>query len=175
MQTRSLAGFAAAASALVILALAGSPLAAQEETASQSSEDAVGAVNELRDGFLATYKDNAPAEGAAMFAEDGVLMPQASAQAVGREAIQSRLEGFLSGQTVSMSSISEETVQLEDRVIDRGILSITVSPEGTEEKGSDTGKYVLLARQGEQGWEIEWFIWSLDHPLRTVQAEGEED
>lgn len=175
MPTRHLAGLAAGIVALTTVALTGAPLSGQEETASAAPEDAVEAVQELRDRFFATYRDEAPAEAAAMFAEQGVLMPQASAQARGREAIQSRLESFLSRQTVSMGGISEETFELEDRVLDRGILSIEVSPEGIEEKGSDTGKYVLLARQGEQGWEIEWFIWSLDHPLRMVETEAEED
>ncbi len=173
--SRTVAGLIAGIVALATIALAGAPLAAQEEGSSSASEDVVEAVNELRDRFLATYRDTAPAEGASLFAEQGVLMPQASAQARGREAIQSRLESFLSDQTVSMGAISEETFELEDRVLDRGILSIEVSPKGTEEKGSDTGKYVLVARQGDGGWEIEWFIWSLDHPLRTVQTQAEED
>jgi len=166
MRTR----YATAFVALSALLLAGAPLDAQSD-----SEQAVDAVKELRDDFLATYKAQAPAEAAGLFAEDGVLMPQADATATGREAIQSRLEGFLSSQTVSMSGLSEETFMAGDRVLDRGILSIEVSPEGTEETGSDTGKYVLVASRADGGWKIDWFIWSLDHPLRSVQTQGEED
>lgn len=166
MRTRYVAAFVA----LCTLALVGTPLAAQSD-----SEQAVDAVKKLRDDFLATYKAQTPAEAAALFAEDGVLMPQADATATGREAIQSRLERFLSSQTVSMSGLSEETFVAGDRVLDRGIVSIEVSPEGTEETGSDTGKYVLVASRADGGWKIDWFIWSLDHPLRSVQTQAEDD
>ena len=163
MKTRYLAALVA----LVTLGVGAAPLAAQDG----SEEGVEEAVKQLRDDVLAAYKAAAPAEAAKLFAEDGVYMPQAARQAQGPEAIQERLEQFLTGQTVSMSGISEETVVAGDRVLDRGIISITVSPEGTDESGSDTGKYVLVASSAEDGWKIDWFIWSLDHPLRQVESE----
>ena len=166
MKTSHLAAFVA----VLTLGLTAAPLAAQDG----AEQEAVEAIDQLRDDFLATFKAAAPAEAAQLFTEEGVYMPQAAATARGREAIQQRLEQFLSGQTVSMSGISEETVVAGDRVIDRGIISITISPEGTEESGSDTGKYVVVASPAEEGWKIDWFIWSLDHPLRQVESQEEE-
>lgn len=169
MHTRHLAATALLAG---LVALWAAPLAAQEEAASDSAA-AVKAVDQLRDELFSKYKTEAASEAAALFTEDGAIMPQANAMRVGRDEIEDHLETFFGNQKISMSGISDATLYFGDRVVDRGILSIEVAPEGVEETSSDTGKYVILARRVDGAWKVEWFIWNLDHPMRVAEGEGE--
>lgn len=168
MQTRHLAAAALTAGLTALLA---APLAAQEAAADSDSASAVNAVQELRDQYFAKYKAEAAAEAAALFVEDGAIMPQASAMRVGREQVEQHLSSFFENQDISVSGLSDATLYFGDRVLDRGILSVEVSPEESEESSSDTGKYVLLASSADGEWKIEWLIWNLDHPLRTSGGE----
>lgn len=157
-------------SATVLLAaalLAASPAGL---TAQSAEDDAVETVKSLRDAFFASYAAETPEEAAGQFAEDGVLMPPASAAARGPEAIAQRIESFTEGLTVSLQAISEETKVLDGAILDRGILGIETTPEGAEETSTDTGKFMLLAEERDGSWRIVWLVWNTDNPVRVVDT-----
>lgn len=154
--------------------LAGALLAAPTaELIAQSDEAAVKAVKSVRDDYFASYEARTPEKGAQQFAQDGVLLPPASPSAQGREAIVQQIQGLTDGLTVSLQAISEQTKVLDGAILDRGILGVETTPEGTEETSTDTGKYVLLAEQRNGSWKIVWLIWNTDHPLRIMSTEEE--
>lgn len=154
--------------------LAAGPAAAQQDEAAMKD-----AVKSLRDEYFATYEANEPEKAASLFTSDGVLLAPAISPIRGPKQVRKRLASFLEKQTVSIGAISEETVVAGDRVLDRGILTLEVTPAGSDESSSDTGKYVLVATKqqpedgGEAVWKIDWLIWNTDHPLRTGGGDGD--
>ena len=162
--------------AALLLVLATGPAAAQEEP--QAMKDAV---KSLRDDYFSAYGAGEPGTAAGLFKSDGVLLPPAAPSIRGPEQIRQRLGSFFENQTVSLGAISEETLVVGDRVVDRGILTVEVTPAGSDESSSDTGKYVLLAEKagseegGESTWKIRWLMWNTDHPMRASGGGQEED
>lgn len=146
-------------------------------TAQEDPETMEEAVKSMRDAYFGTYESADAAEAASYFAEDGVLMPPTSSTVRGSEQIKERLEGFLGSQTISLQGLSEKTVVTGDQVLDRGMLAIEVTPKGSDQTTTDTGKYVLLAVQetneaGESAWRLKWLIWNTDHPIAADEGEG---
>lgn len=160
-------------SAMVLLAASVLAAPAAELAAQTSDEAAVKAVKSVRDSFFGSYEARTPKAAASTFASDGVLMPPAAASVQGAEAIRSRLEAFTEGIDVSLQAISEQTKVLDGAVLDRGILGIETTPEGSDEASTDTGKYMLLAEKRDGTWKLVWLTWNTDHPLRVTG--GEED
>jgi len=162
--------------ATLLLVLATGPAPAQEEP--QAMKDAV---KSLRDDYFAAYGAGEPGTAAGLFKSDGVLLPPAAPSIRGPEQIRERLGSFFENQTVSLGAISEETLVVGDRVVDRGILTVEVTPAGSDESSTDTGKYVLLAEKtgsgedGESAWKIRWLMWNTDHPMRASGGGQEED
>ena len=159
----------------ILLTLAAGPAVAQEDAAAMKD-----AVKSLRDEYFATYEANQPEKAASLFTSDGVLLPPATAAIRGPEQVRQRLASFFEDQTVSLGAISEETVVAGDRVLDRGIVTLEVTPAGSDQTSTDTGKYVLVAVEeqpeggGEATWRIAWLIWNTDHPMRTASGGGED-
>lgn len=155
----------------LLLVLATGSVVAQED--SQAMKDAV---KELRDDYFVTYQQNDPETAASLFAADGVLLPPATAAIRGPEEVSERLAEFFDKQEVSMGAISEETLVVGERVLDRGFLTVEITPAGADESSSDTGKYVLLAEKvtpeegGEERWRIRWLMWNTDNPLRSADG-----
>lgn len=154
--------------------LAAGPAAAQQDEAAMKD-----AVKSLRDDYFATYQANDPETAGSLFASDGVLLAPATTSIRGPKQVRERLKSFFENQEISLGAISEETVVSGDRVLDRGILTLEVTPAGSDQSSSDTGKYVLVASKhepeegGEPVWKIDWLIWNTDNPLRTSGGEEE--
>lgn len=160
----------------LLLALAAGPAAAQQDEAAMKD-----AVKSLRDDYFATYEAKQPAKAASLFTSDGVLLAPATAAIRGPEQVQARLKRFFEDQTVSLGALSEETIVSGERVLDRGIVTLEVTPAGSDQSSTDTGKYVLVAEKvqpeggGEAEWRIAWLIWNTDHPMRSAPSGGEGD
>lgn len=155
--------------------LAAGPAAAQQDETAMKD-----AVKSLRDEYFATYEAKQPEKAGSLFASDGVLLAPATSTIRGPEQVRKRLSSFFEDQTVSLGAISEETIVAGDRVLDRGILTIEVTPTGSDETSTDTGKYVLMAAKeapedgGEPAWKIRWLMWNTDNPIRSGGG-GEEE
>ncbi len=159
-----------------LLTLAAAPAAAQEDETAMKD-----AVKEVRDEYFATYEANEPEKAASLFASDGVLLPPATTAIRGPEQVSQRLASFFENQTVALGAISEETLVSGDRVLDRGLLTLEVTPAGSEETSTDTGKYVLVAEKeapeegAEAVWRIRWLMWNTDHPMQSAGGGEEEE
>lgn len=159
----------------LLLALAAAPAAAQDDP--ETMKDAV---KSLRDDYFSAYAAKEPESASSLFADAGVLLPPAAPSIRGPEQVRQRLTSFFEDQTISLGAISEETLVVGDRVVDRGILTVEVTPAGSDETSTDTGKYVLLAEKvepeegGEAEWRIRWLMWNTDHPMRTSGGGQEE-
>lgn len=158
-----------------VLVLAAAPVSAQDDGTAMKD-----AVKDLRDEYFATYEAKEPQKAASLFASDGVLLAPATSTIRGPEQVRERLASFFEGQTVSLGAISEETLVAGDRVLDRGILTVEVTPAGSDQTSTDTGKYVLVAAKekpedgGEAAWKIRWLMWNTDHPMRSAGGDDEE-
>jgi uncharacterized protein (TIGR02246 family) len=166
------------AGALLLTLAAGptAPAAAQEDADAMKD-----AVKSLRDEYFATYEAKQPEKAASLFTSDGVLLAPATAALRGPEQIRQRLQAFLQDQAVSLGALSEETLVSGERVLDRGIVTLEVTPAGSDQTSTDTGKYVLVAEKeqpeggGEATWRIAWLIWNTDHPMRSAPSGGEDE
>lgn len=162
-----------ALAAALVLTLPAGPATAQEGT-----DAAKEAVQSMRDAYFSTYEAGNAEKAVSYFAEGGALLPPTSSTVRGTESIRQRLTDFLGSQTISLQAISEETLRSGDRVLDRGMLAIEVTPDGAQQSSTDTGKYVLVAvRESAEGqepeWRIQWLIWNTDHPI-TADSGSEE-
>lgn len=130
----------------VLLLVAAGPALAQDQATIQDLENQLAEAVGAGDGEAA----------AALYAEDGTLVPPGMEPVEGREAI----AGFWSGASEGLESISLTT----DSVTPLGegyaqeIGSYRLTPSGNAEEA--TGHYVVVWQETDEGWVIKTDIWN---------------
>ena len=103
---------------------------------------------------------------AALYAEDGVLMPPNQPAVEGRAAIRAWLTAF-----PPMSDFSLTVIEIKGRgdlAYERGTYALTIAASGKTPAVSDHGKYLVIRRrQADGSWPITVDTFNSDVPLPT--------
>jgi uncharacterized protein (TIGR02246 family) len=101
---------------------------------------------------------------AALYAEDGAVMPPNAPIGKGRTAIQETWASMLRTPGFDLTINPEQIVisSSGDMALDRGTYTLTVAPTGTTQ--TDTGKYVVVWRKVGGDWRAAADIFNSDLP-----------
>jgi uncharacterized protein (TIGR02246 family) len=101
---------------------------------------------------------------AALYTEDGAIMPPNAPIGKGREAIQKTWASMMQAPGFALTFTPEQIVVSAsgDMALDRGTYSLTVAPNGTPQ--TDTGKYVVVWRKIGSEWKAAADILNSDLP-----------
>ena len=113
-------------------------------------------------GQLVKAKDAASI--AALYAEDGAVMPPNAPIGKGRAAIQQTWASMMQTPGFDLAIVPEEIIVSSsgDMALDRGTYRLTVAPGGTTQ--TDTGKYVVVWRKVGDEWKAAADIFNSDLP-----------
>jgi uncharacterized protein (TIGR02246 family) len=101
---------------------------------------------------------------AALYAEDGAVMPPNAPIGIGRPAIQQTWASMMQTPGFDLTFNPEEIVisSSGDMALDRGAYTLTIAPAGTTQ--TDTGKYVVVWRKIGGDWKAVADIFNSDLP-----------
>ncbi len=101
---------------------------------------------------------------AALYAEDGAVMPPNAPIGKGRAAIQQTWASMMRTPGFGLTFVPEQIVVSSsgDMALDRGTYSLTIAPDGTTQ--TDTGKYVVVWRKIGSEWKAAADIFNSDLP-----------
>jgi len=116
------------------------------------------------DRWLQLVKAKDAAGIAALYADDGVVMPPNAPIGKGREEIQRTWASMMQTPGFALTFAPEEIVVSSsgDMALDRGTYSLTIAPDGSTQ--SDTGKYVVVWRKIGGEWKAVADIFNSDLP-----------
>ncbi len=116
------------------------------------------------DRWLQLVKAKDAAGIAALYAEDGAVMPPNAPIGKGRAAIQQTWASMMRTPGFDLTIAPEQIVVSSsgDMALDRGTYSLTIAPEGTTQ--TDTGKYVVVWRKIGSEWKAAADIFNSDLP-----------
>jgi uncharacterized protein (TIGR02246 family) len=135
--------------------------------ATQSTEDAVKAIDRLREDHVAALNSGDAGGWVAAFTSDAVQMPPHFPANTGADAIRGWSEGFLSafGVEFAISPIEVQVVS-PDWAFETGTWQIGLAPRAGGETMQDAGKYVTIyQRQPDNTWLMARDIWNSDNPM----------
>jgi uncharacterized protein (TIGR02246 family) len=118
------------------------------------------------DRWLQLVKAKDAAGIAALYAEDGAVMPPNAPIGKGRAAIQRTWASMMQTPGFALTFAPEQIVVSAsgDMALDRGTYSLTIAPDGTAQ--TDTGKYVVVWRKIGSEWKAAADIFNSDLPAR---------
>jgi uncharacterized protein (TIGR02246 family) len=101
---------------------------------------------------------------AALYAEDGAVMPPNAPIGKGRDSIQQTWASMMRTPGFDLTITPEQILVSSsgDMALDRGTYSLTVAPDGTTQ--TDTGKYVVVWRKIGGEWKAAADIFNSDLP-----------
>ncbi len=116
------------------------------------------------DRWLQLVKAKDAAGIAALYAEDGAVMPPNAPIGKGRAAIQQTWASMMRTPGFDLTIAPEQIVVSSsgDMALDRGTYSLTIAPDGTAQ--TDTGKYVVVWRKIGSEWKAAADIFNSDLP-----------
>ena len=116
------------------------------------------------DRWLQLVKAKDAAGIAALYAEDGAVMPPNAPIGKGRAAIQQTWASMMRTPGFDLTIAPEQIVVSSsgDMALDRGTYSLTIAPDGTTQ--TDTGKYVVVWRKIGSEWKAAADIFNSDRP-----------
>ena len=116
------------------------------------------------DHWLQLVKAKDAAGIAALYAEDGAVMPPNAPIGKGRGAIQQTWASMMRTPGFDLTFNPEQIVVSSsgDMALDRGTYRLTVAPDGTPQ--TDTGKYVVVWRKIGSDWKAAADIFNSDLP-----------
>ena len=139
----------------VLLATACAPAGPTPEQVAAENAEAVAALNRLRDEFETTYNTNDASALAALYTEDGVLMPGNRPTVSGKQAVEASFQGVFDEFSAKLTISSEELQVGGDWAFDRGSYSISLTPKADGEAMEENGRYlVVLQRQADGAWKV---------------------
>lgn len=103
---------------------------------------------------------------AALYAEDGAVMPPNGPIGKGRAAIQKTWASMMQTPGFDLTFVPEQIIVSSsgDMALDRGTYRLAVAPDGTAQ--TDTGKYVVVWRKIGSEWKAAADIFNSDLPAR---------
>ena len=122
------------------------------------------AIRRQVDRWLQLVKAKDAAGIAALYAEDGAVMPPNAPIGKGRGAVQQTWASMMRTPGFDLTFAPEQIVVSSsgDMALDRGTYSLTIAPEGTTQ--TDTGKYVVVWRKIGREWRAAADIFNSDLP-----------
>ena len=116
------------------------------------------------DRWLQLVKAKDAAGIAALYAEDGAVMPPNAPIGKGRAAIQQAWASMMRTPGFDLTFAPEQIVVSAsgDMALDRGTYNLTIAPDGTTQ--TDTGKYVVVWRKIGSEWKAAADIFNTDLP-----------
>jgi uncharacterized protein (TIGR02246 family) len=116
------------------------------------------------DQWLQLVKAKDAAGIAALYAEDGAVMPPNTPIGKGRAAIQQTWASMMQTPGFALTFAPEQILVSAsgDMALDRGTYSLTIAPDGTAQ--TDTGKYVVVWRKIGSEWKAAADIFNSDLP-----------
>ena len=116
------------------------------------------------DRWLDLVKAKDAAAIAALYAEDGAVMPPNGPIGKGRAAIQQTWAAMMGTPGFALTFVPEQILVSSsgDMALDRGTYKLTVAPAGTTQ--ADTGKYVVVWRKIGGEWKAAADIFNSDLP-----------
>ena len=116
------------------------------------------------DRWLQLVKAKDAAGIAALYAEDGAVMPPNAPAGKGRTAIQQTWASMLRTPGFDLTFVPEQIAVSSsgDMALDRGTYRLSVAPNGTAQ--TDTGKYVVVWRKVGSEWKAAADIFNSDLP-----------
>jgi len=118
------------------------------------------------DRWLQLVKAKDAAGIAALYAEDGAVMPPNAPIGKGRAAIQQTWASMMQTPGFALTFAPEQILVSAsgDMALDRGTYSLTIAPDGTTQ--TDTGKYVVVWRKIGSEWKAVADIFNSDLPAK---------
>ena len=122
------------------------------------------AIRSQVDRWLQLVKTKDAAAIAALYTEDGAVMPPNGPIGKGRAAIQQTWTSMMGTPGFDLTFTPEQIIVSSsgDMALDRGTYSLKVTPHGTAQ--SDTGKYVVVWRKVGSEWKAAADIFNSDLP-----------
>jgi len=116
------------------------------------------------DRWLQLVKAKDAAGIAALYAEDGAVMPPNAPIGKGRAAIEQTWASMIQAPGFELTFVSDQIIVSSsgDLALDRGTYNLSMAPDGT--KQSDTGKYVVVWRKIGGEWKAAADIFNSDRP-----------
>ena len=120
------------------------------------------AIRRQVDRWLQLVKGKDAAGIAALYAEDGAVMPPNAPIGKGRDAIQQTWASMMQTPGFDLTFVPEQIVVSSsgDMALDRGTYKLAVAPNGTAL--TDTGKYVVVWRKIGNEWKAAADIFNSD-------------
>ena len=143
----------------------GNNIAEENASAAAADVDAGAAEQAIRgqvDRWLQLIKAKDAAGIAALYAEDGAVMPPNAPIGKGRAAIQQTWASMMQTPGFDLTIVPEQIIVSSsgDMALDRGTYSLAVAPNGTAQ--TDTGKYVVVWRKIGNEWKAAADIFNSD-------------
>ena len=116
------------------------------------------------DRWLQLVKAKDAAAIAALYAEDGAVMPPNAPIGIGRAAIQKTWASMMQTPGFDLTFVPEQIIVSSsgDMALDRGTYKFAIAPDGTAQ--TDTGKYVVVWRKVGGEWKAAADIFNSDLP-----------
>ena len=116
------------------------------------------------DHWLQLVKDKDAAGIAALYAEDGAVMPPNGPIGKGRAAIEQTWASMMKTPGFDLTFVPEQIIVSSsgDMALDRGTYKLAVAPKGTAQ--TDAGKYVVVWRKVGSEWKAAADIFNSDLP-----------
>ena len=116
------------------------------------------------DRWLQLVKAKDAAAIAALYAEDGAVMPPSAPIGKGRTAIQQTWASMMQTPGFDLTFVPDQIIVSSsgDMALDRGTYKLAVAPNGKPQ--TDTGKYVVVWRKIDGEWKAAADIFNSDLP-----------
>ncbi len=130
------------------------------------------AIGEVNARLIEAFNRQDAVSVAALYAEDGVVLPPDGPAVAGRPAIQGFFGGLI---TAGARDLAVQTVDLHpggDRVIERGSFTLAMRPEGGQASPM-SGKYVVIwKKQPDGSWRLSIDIFNFDARPAPVPSDA---
>jgi uncharacterized protein (TIGR02246 family) len=145
-----------------------------EQATTQPDDPAdIEAIHAVRDAYLAAESAGDAAAVAALYADNGVMMPFNQPAVSGRAAIEAHLQQEYSMMTMELTGTSRETEVMGDVAYDVGSHTVRMTPKEGGDTMEATGKHIVtLARQSDGSWKITNLIFNTDAPMPPMAPPG---
>lgn len=145
-----------------------SPEAMQARMAAQS-DSAKAAMADSRTAWMRYTNQNHPDSIAALFMEDGTVLPPDVPGATGHDSIVARMRTLvIPGGTLTITS--RNTGVSDPIALDRGTYTYVAAAQGRMPAVNITGKYIVHYHHVGGGWKIAEAIWNSDAPVPPMPA-----
>ena len=119
------------------------------------------AVDELRDGYEATFTNGDVDGHADLFSDGAQILRNGNSVLVGRAAIRATAEETIGRFASEFVTSSEQVELMGDVAFDQGTFRLTQTPREGGDSGVYHGSYIVISRRQSDGsWKITQYMWN---------------